>query len=300
VVSLPRSFGYHYLALRRRSDAPIAWLNSDNTFNGSLQVNGEIHAEGGLRLNDQNLWLRGNGDIKNALGWFGETKTFGNGTPSGPVLFGDAGGALGTFGTNGYRVALRWDNFERVTIGDIYSSGASLLFGSSGYGISSSNSQFRFHLAGSGTRFAFLDSANGSEMLTIQPIGFSGGNVGIGTPSPNARLDVRGEIRFGSSGQYNPVSGSESIRIVRGVVHASGSILAGTGFTVTKGAAGFFTINFSPSFSDMPAVTVTPQSGVARIATCTSVSASGSGIWTRDAAGNAIDNQFNFIAIGPR
>jgi hypothetical protein len=94
----------------------------------------------------------------------------------------------------------------------------------------------------------------------------------------------------------------ENLRIIRGIVGSAGTILEGStsGFSVTKGAAGFFTITFTPSFLDLPTVVVSPQSGLARIATCTSITASSTGIFTRDSAGTAVDNQFNFIAIGPR
>jgi hypothetical protein len=125
-------------------------------------------------------------------------------------------------------------------------------------------------------------------------------NVGIDTTSPGAKLDVRGDIRLGSSGQFFAPSGLENLRIIRGVVQGSGTILAGTGFTVTKGVAGFFTITFTTPFSTMPTVTVTAQSGIDRMATCTSITTSSTGIFTRDSAGTAVDNQFNFIAIGPR
>jgi hypothetical protein len=124
--------------------------------------------------------------------------------------------------------------------------------------------------------------------------------VGIGTPTPNGRLDVRGDIRLGPSGQFFAPGGVENLRILRGVVNGAGTILEGQGFTVTKGVVGFFTINFSTSFSSTPAVVVTAQSGIDRIATCTSVGTGSAGIWTRDSAGTAVDNQFNFIAIGPR
>lgn len=304
IISLAPSFGYHYLALRRKSDAPVAWLDSDNTFNGSIELNGDLRASGqviaagGLRLNDQNIWLRGNSDNRNGLGWYGDGKTFGSVPQNGPVLFGESGGTLGTIGTNGLGIALKWDNFERVTIGGNGQYTPTLLFNS--FGIAATNAELRFFL--NGGRFTFNTSLTGQEMMTIQPNFFgSGGNVGIGTPSPNARLDVRGEIRFGSTGQYSPVGSDESLRIVRGVVNDIGTILAGTGFTVTKSAtAGYYTINFTSSFSGPPAVTVSPQSGLTRIALCTSVTTGATGIWTRDGGGVGVNNQFSFIAIGPR
>ncbi|MBI3853139.1 MAG: hypothetical protein HY298_23050 [Verrucomicrobia bacterium] len=309
----------HALALRRRAESPVAWLDSDNTFNGSLQINGEIHAfgeatfGGDLRLDDGNLWFRGGLDRNNGLGWYGTNKSFGDFSspaPDGPILFGYAGGGLGTT-TNGSHVVLSWDASQRVGIGTVtpnarlslggdQAASKLLLYDSYGSeaGLGFTGFQFRLHLPDTSSRFAFLDAPNGNEVFTIQ--GGTFGNVGIGTNSPQSKLHVRGDIRLGSSGQYFAPGGQENLRIIRGVVNAAGTILAGQGFTVTKGPTGFFTVTFSPAFSDMPAVTVTAQSGIDRMATCTSVSTSSTGIWTRDSAGTATDNQFNFIAIGPR
>jgi len=145
-----------------------------------------------------------------------------------------------------------------------------------------------------------LDPAIGLWTRSTNDVYRAAGNVGIGTATPASRLDVRGDIHLGSSGQFLAPGGVENLRIIRGIVGSTGTVLEGSGFTVTKGAAGFFTVNFTPSFLDLPAVVVSPQSGLDRIATCTSVTASSTGIFTRDSAGTAVDNQFDFIAIGPR
>ena len=313
VVSLGQGgSALHGLVLRKRSSAPVAWLDSDNTFNGSIQINGDVRVSGGdLRLNDGNIWLRGGIDQQSGLGWYGTNKVFGDfstGAPDGPVLFGFNGGGLGTT-TNGNRVALSWDSSQRVGIGTTtpaarlslgsdQASSKLLLYDDVGFlaGLGFTNSQFRLHVPSSGSDFAFLDAPNGNEILSIR--GF--GNVGIGTNSPISKLHVRGNIQLGFNGELYAPGGVENLRVIRGIVNAAGTILAGQGFTVTKGVTGFYTVNFTPSFSFLPAVTVTAQSGIARAATCTSVSTSSTGIWTRDAAGTATDNQFDFIAIGPR
>jgi len=53
-----------------------------------------------------------------------------------------------------------------------------------------------------------------------------------------------------------PISiGAESgLRLTRGVIAENGAILEGAGFTVAKGATGFYTITFSPAFSAVPAI----------------------------------------------
>ncbi len=55
-----------------------------------------------------------------------------------------------------------------------------------GFGVGSG--QFRLHLPNPNNRFSFLDAPSGNEVVTIQ----GSGNVGIGTPDPQARLHVNG------------------------------------------------------------------------------------------------------------
>jgi hypothetical protein len=271
----------HALALRKRAQAPVAWLDSDNTFNGSLQVNGEIRAfgqatfGGDLRLDDGNLWFRGGNDRNNGLGWYGAGKTFGGFSepaPDGPILFGFAGGGLGTTTNNQQRIALSWDSLQRVGIGTT-TPGARLSLGGDqaasklllyenfgeSAGLGFSNSQFRLHLPSTSYRFAFLDAPNGNELLTIQ--GFLG-NVGIGTNSPNTKLHVRGHVRLGASGELFAPGGVENIRILRGRISGAGGITTGSGFTVTKTGTGAYTVTFTTPFSAEPTITATPQVGL--------------------------------------
>src|SRR5581483_5863172 len=100
-------------------------------------------------------------------------------------------------------------------------------------------------------------SSTGSNQFLIR----AGGGVGIGTPSPGAALDVRGDIHLGPSGQFNAPAGEERLRIIRGVINAVGVPIVGSGFTVTHPATGQFTVNFTTSFSGAPAVTATADSG---------------------------------------
>ncbi len=58
------------------------------------------------------------------------------------------------------------------------------------YGLGLQSFQFRLHLGNVNARFSFLSSAAGTELVSIQGTG----NVGIGTASPDSKLDVRGQI----------------------------------------------------------------------------------------------------------
>jgi hypothetical protein len=109
-----------------------------------------------------------------------------------------------------------------------------------------------------------------------------------------------GGVTIGLSGQYFATGGNENLCIIRGVVSSTGTILQGTGFTVSRTGTGAYTISFTSAFSNVPAVTATAQSGLMIVATVTSVTASAAPVRTFNSSGTATDNQFNFIAVGPQ
>jgi len=131
-----------------------------------------------------------------------------------------------------------------------------------------------------------------------------GGNVGIGTPAPLATLDVRGDIRLGSSGQFFAVSGSSNFQIIQGVVAANGGVRSGSGFTVSHPGVGSYTITFGTPFVSAPAVTVTLRSNIfpanRTAVTGTELSNQLIRIGTGTLGGVLEDQEFSFIAIGPR
>jgi hypothetical protein len=188
-----------------------------------------------------------------------------------------------------------------LSLGDNQAAGKLLVFDNGvggGAGLGFTNSEFRLFLPSTGNRFAFQDAVNGNELLTI--IG-SSRNVGIGTNSPQVKLHVVGSIRLGTSGDLLAPGGVENLRILRGRISGSGGITTGTGFTVAKTGTGAYTVTFTVPFAGQPTVTATPQVSLARIATCSSVLLGSAQFWTFDSAGGAaIDQDFHFIAIGPR
>lgn len=75
-------------------------------------------AGGDLRINDRNLLLRGGTDPNHGLGWFGTGKLWAGLNIDGPVLYGNAGGALGVNAAGTPSTALRWDGAGNITIGN--------------------------------------------------------------------------------------------------------------------------------------------------------------------------------------
>lgn len=135
------------------------------------------------------------------------------------------------------------------------------------------------------------------------------GNVGIGTGTPQARLDVRGPISangnitasngnvmFGTNGLYFGTGSGEPLRIIRGSLRAGGEISSGSGFTVVHEGTGDWEIDFDQSFSDIPAVTATSHAITYFIAALGNQSSCT--ILTEDTNGNSADVGFDFVAIG--
>lgn len=129
----------------------------------------------------------------------------------------------------------------------------------------------------------------------------SAGNVGIGTAVPISKLDVRGDIRLGSSGQYLATAGEENLRIIRGSINGSGIITAGSGFSVQQPDCGEFTVTFDTPFSGPPTIATSVTSGTlcAYTANIVDLSNGSARIFTRRDCDHACVG-FNFIAVGPR
>jgi len=137
------------------------------------------------------------------------------------------------------------------------------------------------------------------EAITIT----SAGAVGIGTGAPSATLDVRGDIRLGSTGQYQAAVGDEKLRIVRGRISSAGAILNGSGFTASRSGTGLYSISYSGSFSGTPVLTVSPHvasTGGPYCAHINGVTTVAAGVRITTASGTNIDDTFDFILIGAR
>ena len=131
----------------------------------------------------------------------------------------------------------------------------------------------------------------------------STGRVGIGAAAPSEKLEVRGTIRLGSGGQYFAPAGMENLRILRGKVSSTGSVLLGSGFTASRSSAGVYTVDFNPAYplGEHPIVTASAESnGPAKFAMINSPTQSSVVVRIVNGSGTAVDGDFYFIAAGPR
>lgn len=141
--------------------------------------------------------------------------------------------------------------------------------------------------------------ANG-ERLRVD----SAGNVGVGTSTPASKLEVRGDVRLGTTGQYFAPGGTENLRIIRGKVSAAGAVSFGSGFTVARTSTGVYTVTYSTAFPSgaWPVVTASAESNgtVARFAMINTPTHISAIVRIVNGSGTAADADFYFIAVGTR
>ncbi|MGD9791343.1 MAG: hypothetical protein AB7Q00_10465 [Phycisphaerales bacterium] len=140
----------------------------------------------------------------------------------------------------------------------------------------------------------------GNKNFIIQTDGL----VGVGTTSPTAKLDVRGDIRLGSTGQYLAPAATENLRIIRGAVFSDGNIQAGSGFSVTPTNTGIYTVTFAQPFLSMPVVTAAarsvPTQSVMNVVNIDNVTSTSFQVRVTWISGSLQNGPFHFIAVGPR
>jgi hypothetical protein len=162
----------------------------------------------------------------------------------------------------------------------------------------------RWHINNRNFGFNLAETGAADGRLFVAP----GGNIGIGTEGPLAKLDVRGYIRFGSNSEYRAVGASDNLHIIRGTVSSGGAILQGTGFTVVHGGTGDYGITFNTPFLTVPTVTASVEfefvNNPGRHAMVDNFSTSGGNIIVLATGGTGgtslVNGRFNFIAIGIR
>lgn len=141
----------------------------------------------------------------------------------------------------------------------------------------------------------------GAERLRVD---YPTGNVGVGTATPASKLEVRGDIRLGASGEYFTPAGGENLRIIRGKVSAAGNVSFGTGFTAVRNSTGVYSITYSTPFptGQWPVITASAESNgsVARFAMVNTPTHIAALIRIVNGSGAVADADFYFIAVGTR
>ncbi|MEY4246337.1 MAG: hypothetical protein RLZZ245_3922 [Verrucomicrobiota bacterium] len=219
------------------------------------------------------------------LGWYGTGRLFGGVAIDGPVLYGNAGGALGS-NTNGtYNTALRWNAAGQLGVGTATLAGAAassklVLQGNDGStpaqqlvirGETDTNKRL---LLGFDTTLnqASLQSYSTSTLGAGLALNPQGGNVGIGTSAPEAgpKLNIAdGAINTGRFASMQIVTAGTGasypqLALVRNGWHAAGlghkqdSNVFGFGNTVSAFDPNFLAIN--PTNSNVGIGTSNPSS----------------------------------------
>jgi hypothetical protein len=161
-------------------------------------------------------------------------------------------------------------------------------------------------LRGSGTK-NYVAKFISSTTLGNSQIFDNGNNVGVATANPTDKLDVRGNIKLGSSGALFGPGGVENLLILRGQVNQDGSSWGQIGFSVSKPATGRYvvTLTTSPPFPGSCLAVVTPVSEDGSLATAVITQWTGGNVFsfsvsTFDSSGTLADRTFFFIAVVAR
>ncbi len=184
-----------------RLSANVALRNGGNVLAGQ-----QVITSGSLRLSDQGMYFRGGADMNHGLGWF-STGSFAGANPDGPVLFGCAGGALGSF-CDTPRLAMAWNSQGNVVL-DPAGANAGMLtpgltFGPSGKeGIASRRS--------GGGNLAGLDFYTlGTNRMSLT----SSGSLGIGTANPARRVHIVDADGVGGSVQVGAALAGPDAKLI--------------------------------------------------------------------------------------
>lgn len=169
------------------------------------------------------------------------------------------------------------------------------------------NTTWMTFVDGAGTHVGYVGDGSTTDDATYLTSYI--GDVIIYTPAGQAlRATSNGQVRLGPT-QLPATAGEENLRIIRGEVAGNGIIIAGTGFTATRGPfVGTYTITFTTPFAGRPTVTATADLQNSTASAVMVIDGTSGGVTTstvrllaRQIDANAlIDSRFHFIAIGPR
>ena len=155
------------------------------------------------------------------LGWYGSGRPWNGVSVDGPVLYGNAGGALGSNNGSTKNISLLWNASGQVGIGVVGSFGSTNKLTLQGDDASTPASQLSirgnvdtnerlqigFDTTNNRSTLQSYAAASTTAPLLLNP---SGGLVGIGTSSPSASLTVEGSISATGSGGHGFGTGGDT------------------------------------------------------------------------------------------
>lgn len=169
----------------------------------SAAATAKLDVAGPLRINDNNLYLRGSNDANHGLGWFGTGKLFAGANVDGPVLFGAAGGALGTT-KGGQKAALSWNSEGDLLWGNnsalVADQGGSIELGGDGSTSGVGSPYIDFHFSGKKEDFnaRIVNDLDGQLALLAKTLSLRGNVVVVGGRLTAPNLFAGSPFRIGA------------------------------------------------------------------------------------------------------
>jgi hypothetical protein len=150
--------------------------------------------------------------------------------------------------------------------------------------------------------------AGGNNHILMNPFA-ADGNVGIGTQTPTAKLDVRGSVRLGAAGELFALGAAANLRVIAGRVNASAAAVNPVGFSAARAPGaptGRYRVTFATAFAAVPVVVASPVdvANGDRLLTIRNLTTSRFDVDCVDVAppgeGTLQNTAFTFLALGTR
>ena len=153
------------------------------------------------------------------LGWYGTARPFGTTAVDGPVLYGNAGGALGSNVSGSQNTALRWDANGRVGIGATSITSATNKLTLQGDMATTPGDQLTIRGNADPNKRLLLGYDTTASKASLQSytalstagtllLNPSGGNVGVNNTSPLGQLTVNSGSKAFTIGDADPTTGA--------------------------------------------------------------------------------------------
>lgn len=151
---------------------------------------------------------------------------------------------------------------------------------------------------------ALYSPGDGGNILSV----FDEDFLGDATPvsafrvlNSNEGISTPGVVYQGANQKYRSTADEEGLKIVRGgVIGATGAITKGSAYSVVRGGAGVYTITFTTPFASAPSVTGNARNNTNYMLNISAATISSVIIYINNTSNANVDQDFDFIAIGPR